>query len=216
VTLPRDFWAKVDKNGPEATHSVTGKAIGQCWQWLGAVTSTGYGSWRRNDGGSSLPHRRTYEDARGPVPEGLELDHLCRNTSCCRPEHLEAVTHAVNTARGKAGHHMREKSERMTNCPDGHEYARTATGKKYCPTCNRIHTRVRRGIPAAEAISPELRPRFLGVGERNGNGKLTDAEWSRVREAVANGARPRDLARQLGVSRQAIMQRLKRDTAAGR
>lgn len=58
-----------------------------CWEWTGKAAS-GYGA-----------HRRVYEWLRGPVPEGLELDHLCRNKLCVRPDHLEPVTRAENMRR---------------------------------------------------------------------------------------------------------------------
>lgn len=51
------------------------------------------------DGRRVLAHRLAYEKVRGPIPEGMELDHLCRNRSCCNVEHLEPVTHRVNAQR---------------------------------------------------------------------------------------------------------------------
>jgi hypothetical protein len=72
-----------------------------CWIWLRAVRdgTGGYGAAYRN-GRRVSAHAMYYEDARGPVPNGCELDHLCRNTLCVNPDHLEPVPHAVNVQRG--------------------------------------------------------------------------------------------------------------------
>ena len=81
------FWTRVDKSGPNG-----------CWVWLGTKDgSKGYGRLR---GTSS--HRYAYEALRGPVPDGLQLDHLCRNRICCNPDHLEPVTARENWIRGFA------------------------------------------------------------------------------------------------------------------
>jgi hypothetical protein len=69
-----------------------------CKVWLGAPHKTGYASTTRA-GGSVYLHRKAYEEARGPVPPGLELDHLCGVKNCLNVEHLEPVTHAENIRR---------------------------------------------------------------------------------------------------------------------
>lgn len=75
---------------------ITGR--GSCWEWTGLKNVRGYG--RINVAGTmQLAHRATYSALRGPIPEGLELDHLCRNPSCVNPDHLEPVTHAENVRR---------------------------------------------------------------------------------------------------------------------
>lgn len=73
--------------------------VGECWEWWGAKNSSGYGSMTNGKGGSALAHRRAYEIAVGPIPEGLQIDHLCLNKICVRPEHLEAVTARENLRR---------------------------------------------------------------------------------------------------------------------
>lgn len=70
-----------------------------CWVWQRALDRNGYGSIRI-DGRTRNPHRIYWEQENGPVPEGLELDHLCRVRSCIRPTHLEPVTSAENQRRG--------------------------------------------------------------------------------------------------------------------
>ena len=94
------FWPKVN-------------ASGKCWLWTAHRTTTGYG--RFWDGLRVIPaHRWAYEKWFGPIAEGLEIDHLCRNRACVRPTHLEAVTHLVNMGRGAHA--------AKTHCPQGHEY----------------------------------------------------------------------------------------------
>ena len=67
-----------------------------CWEWQGAKTGAGYGA-QRFRGRLELTHRISYILHAGPIPDGLHLDHLCRNTICCNPADLEAVTPRVNT-----------------------------------------------------------------------------------------------------------------------
>ncbi len=94
--IPARFWANVI---PEPNSG--------CWLWLGSLNG-GYGQIIR-DGKNIRAHRWTYEIAYGPMPSGLETDHLCRTRSCCNPLHLEAVTHQENMARsvGKGVHRGR-------------------------------------------------------------------------------------------------------------
>lgn len=70
-----------------------------CWVWLGSMYDRGYGR-KKVSGKYVLAHKLYYEKYNGSVPEGLEIDHLCRNHSCVNPNHLEAVTHIENVGRG--------------------------------------------------------------------------------------------------------------------
>ena len=70
-----------------------------CWVWRDGRTRLGYGKIKR-DGVNLLAHRFAWTREHGPIPKGLELDHLCRVRACVNPEHLELVTHAENVRRG--------------------------------------------------------------------------------------------------------------------
>lgn len=76
------FWSKVDKSG-------------DCWVWLATKTKGDYGTFQWN-GRQSVVHRFSYEQAYGPIPEGLFIDHICHNPSCVRPDHLRTATNKQN------------------------------------------------------------------------------------------------------------------------
>ena len=77
--------------------------IGGCWEFYGALGDGRYGLIKDDSGKTRVAHRIMYEFKYGSIPDGLELDHLCRNTRCCNPDHLEIVTHAENCRRGLNG-----------------------------------------------------------------------------------------------------------------
>jgi hypothetical protein len=81
-----------------------------CWNWTGARTPKGYGQIRLATGQTAYTHRESYETFVGPIPEGLHIDHLCRNRGCFNPAHLEPVTPKVNARRGLTGAHLRRKA----------------------------------------------------------------------------------------------------------
>ena len=90
------FWSKVNKTGPVPAYRLD---LGRCWLWTHYLDVNGYGKFHLS-GRSILAHTWSYVSEFGAVPDGLELDHLCRARSCVRPTHLEAVTHAENVRRG--------------------------------------------------------------------------------------------------------------------
>jgi hypothetical protein len=102
-----------------------------CWVWNWNVGPDGYGRVPRGRRGSAIPaHRLAYEYAKGPIPEGLQIDHLCRVKGCINPAHLEAVTASTNVLRGlvpvTASAHMKAVRARQTavprtHCARGHE-----------------------------------------------------------------------------------------------
>ena len=107
------FWPKVNKDGPIWNET-------PCWVWTAAKT-WGYGSFRIGGKGSLMAkaHRVAYELLVGPVPDGLDLDHLCRNRACVNPAHLEPVTRQTNLLRG---HGLTAAHASATHCPQGHPY----------------------------------------------------------------------------------------------
>lgn len=119
-----------------------------CWVWTGAHTVQGYGTItikKRH----IMAHRFMYELLRGPIPRGLQIDHLCRTPSCVNPGHLEPVTSRENTRRGRAGENY---STRLA-CAHGHLFdvtntrlrtRRSGSVTRVCRACERE----RRSIPA--------------------------------------------------------------------
>ena len=95
-------------------------------------------------GANTMPaHRYAYEELVGPIPEGLQLDHLCRNRSCVNPDHLEPVTCRENLRRGET---LNAANLAKTHCPAGHPYAGenlsiTAKGFRECIECGRTRSR---------------------------------------------------------------------------
>ena len=112
------------------------EALTGCWLWPGSRTS-GYGNVSIA-GKMHLVHKFIYEQLKGPVPAGLELDHLCRTRACCNPDHLETVTRQVNVQRGIRGI--------RTKCPHLRSVRRQRRdGKgKYCPHCQSARGAVKR------------------------------------------------------------------------
>lgn len=112
-----------------------------CWLWTGNRNDAGYGIVVVR-GRRTRVHRIMYELARGAIPAGLQLDHLCRTPACVNPQHLEAVTHYENWRRGKAA-----LSSRWTHCRRGHEYTPANTkirgGTRTCKECAAIRARQR-------------------------------------------------------------------------
>jgi len=111
-----------------------------CWEWTRSINVDGYGDIRAGGGQHRrYAHRFAYELLVGPIPDGLELDHLCRNRCCCNPAHLEPVTHAENMRRGSYGS--------RTHCIRGHEftpentYVQPKTGHRYCKACIALRQR---------------------------------------------------------------------------
>ncbi len=92
-------------------------ASGDCWEWCGALRSDGYGH-KYYKGKYWSVHRLVWTALVGEIPDGMDIDHLCRNRKCCNPDHLEVVTRSTNLLRG-----ARNGYQRKTHCPYGHPYS---------------------------------------------------------------------------------------------
>lgn len=121
-----------------------------CWIWTAQLGHAGYGKFNARShavaGGSDLAHRISYTMLVGPIPEGLVIDHLCRNPPCVNPSHMEVVTHRVNILRGIGPAASRA---RQTYCIRGHLFDEpntyiTAFGHRMCRACARIRDHIRR------------------------------------------------------------------------
>lgn len=127
------FLAKVDKTG-------------SCWLWTAGLDNHGYGAFnaRTNQGRrrTKKAHRWSYEHHVGPIPDGLDLDHLCRVRSCVNPDHLEPVTRGENIRRGDLSDNNGRNA--WTHCPRGHPYDAANTyvcpqGTRNCRACRHIN-----------------------------------------------------------------------------
>ena len=116
-----------------------------CWVWTGQTGRRGgYGQFCYRDF-QPVAHRVMYTAVHGPIPEGLTLDHLCRNPPCVNPKHMEVVSHKVNILRGISPSAVNAVK---TTCPKGHAYDMTAKrpdGRTYrrCSECRTGQRRAR-------------------------------------------------------------------------
>lgn len=134
------FWAKVDRLASSPWWEHNG-----CWPWIGSIDTTGYGGFWN---GSKLAraHRWSYERFVGPIPEGLHIDHLCRNHRCVNPAHLEPVTNRENALRGMS---RNAQNARKTHCQKGHPFSGenlqiNCNGNRVCRQCQSTYHKERR------------------------------------------------------------------------
>lgn len=133
------FWSRVNKDGPVPQHRLD---LGPCWLWTLSTVSRGYALFAIK-GKSFKAHRYSYELLVGPIPEGLELDHLCSVRHCVNPTHLDPVPHVINLQRANAVRVLK------TFCKRGHHYVeenvyRDARGRRFCRPCKALVARENR------------------------------------------------------------------------
>ena len=171
-----NFWNRVNKTEG-------------CWLWSSFRDPNGYGRtyWK---GRYQYTHRIAYELSVGPIPEGLDIDHLCRVPACCNPAHLEPVTHAENMARG--AHAMK------THCKSGHEFTEANTRRKRktricraCVNADGLRRRIAKGATKRIKMLSEDEVRFIRENYQRGTDQTNrgNVSW---------------LAEHLGVSRSTI------------
>lgn len=151
-TLEERFWAKVD-------------TAGDCWNWIGVKYPNGYG--QLNVGGRmTLAHRIAFRLANGSLPDGLDIDHICRNRACVRASHLQAISHRENVRRGAIPGIMRARHASVIQCPAGHPYDEANTYRhlqqgyvaRSCLTCKRERGKARTlKVQAARAAATDMR-----------------------------------------------------------
>ena len=128
MTSEARFWSKVNKSD-------------DCWLWTAAVDEAGYGRFGVNRE-STYAHRYSYELTKGSIPEGLQIDHLCRVRHCVKPDHLETVTQRENILRSPTG--FAAVNARKTHCPRGHRYSILDNrGWRECRVCRNEQARRR-------------------------------------------------------------------------
>lgn len=119
------FWEKVD-------------ATGDCWEWTGAKTPTGYGTFFPTRSTPMRAYRFVWELLIGPIPEGMQIDHMCLNTRCVNPLHLRLATPRDNALRG---HSRPALNARKTHCNEGHPLSgdnlRIYRNGRVCVACER-------------------------------------------------------------------------------
>ena len=139
--LSSRFWLMVDIQGSN-----------ECWPWMGNQDGNGYGQFWISRENPITAHRFAYTDAIGSIPDGLTIDHLCRNRSCENPSHLEAVSRGINVLRGEG---LAARNARKTHCIRSHPFSGSnlrisPQGIRECRACCRIRSRKSARLPSSK------------------------------------------------------------------
>ena len=151
LPMPDRFWSKVDRTDQDG-----------CWPWLAYTNGDGYGVFNIDNRTPVRAHRVAYELLVGPIPDGLTLDHLCRNWACCNPAHLEPVPNRTNVLRGIG---KTAANAAKSVCKRGHPFAGenlhiTEDGKRRCRACHALWRREK--FPSRAAA---IAAAYAGEGE---------------------------------------------------
>lgn len=170
-----------------------------CWLWTGPTNEKGYGLTTVK-GKTVRVHRIAYELWKGPIPPGLQIDHLCRTRNCFNPEHLEAVTPRENVLRGESSAALRA---RKTHCVHGHPFddtntARWPDGTRRCLTCrprgNGKFRRSKAELAELKANARLLREQGYGyraIARRIGGTRVEVYYWLHPEKTRENSRRAR-------------------------
>lgn len=115
-----------------------------CWPWEGRINKDGYGmAYERSTKKYIVAHRMVYTAIKGPIPESMQIDHLCRNRSCVNPSHLEPVTQQENIRRGEG---IAVGNARKIFCMRGHplygeNLGINKAGNRFCRECKKMTSR---------------------------------------------------------------------------
>lgn len=173
-TLGQRFWAKVEWSDG-------------CWLWQGAKDQNGYGRfWQGPNFIAS--HRMAYTLAVGPIPDGMQIDHVCRTPRCVNPAHLEPAPPRLNVLRGMGG--AGDRAAR-THCPKNHPYDAVNTylaksNQRHCREC----MRARKRLPDTPERRAATHAALSAAGRKGGVlGGIKAGEWARTPEGRAAKSR---------------------------
>lgn len=112
----------------------------ECWLWQGYADRDGYARIEVIGGKNKFVHRLSYEAFTGSIPEGMSIDHICKNRGCCNPKHLQQLSIKENILRGDGAS---SKNNKKTHCNEGHEFSAENTyinnrSARVCKTCAKI------------------------------------------------------------------------------
>lgn len=173
-----------------------------CWLWISTINIGGYGTIRVK--GTNVPaHRLSHELFKGPIPDGFEIDHLCRVRCCVNPDHIEAVTPRENLRRST---NFIAANMAKTHCPRGHEYTPENTYQydkrphRICKACEKI----RASTDKAKARARESQRRYYLKKFGPQKARLSPDQVRAIRVRLASGQRDQEIAPDFHVSAGAI------------